>query len=129
MRKVKLKLQCQLPSWNFCNYDGPTADNRISKECCKFCSKHKKGGHHCLLFDKSLKSDERFVYKTEDCITATAGFGVEIVPTTQVPAVDPKAIAKEVIKQYTKVLNDLLAQGYPQYMADSLAKKYVTGEK
>lgn len=128
MRKIKLTLQCRVPSWNFCNSDAPTKDLRYSKELCRFCVKTKTG-YHCMLHDESLKADKDFIYKPTACIDATAGFAITVdEPTPVGPTVDPKLIIRETLKTYTQALNDLLRQGYPREMAETLATKFTTGE-
>lgn len=129
MRKIKLALQCRVPSWNHCNYDGFTADNRPSKELCRFCVSTKKG-HYCSLHDQWLTADKNFVHKTHDCIEATAGYAITVdeqVPTG--PSADPKLIIRETIALYRKTVSDLVSQGYPQTMAETIASKYLIGDK
>lgn len=126
MRKIKINVQCRVPSWNYCNLDVPTADGRYSKEKCRFCVSSRQG-NYCSLHDKQLTSDVHFIHKTPQCIEATAGFAVSVdEPTT--PHVDPKMIIRETIKSYNKMLNDLLSQGYPRAMAETIATKYITGD-
>lgn len=123
MRKVTLKMPQRLPSWNFCKLDDFTANGRFSKENCKFCVRA-NGGYRCLLFDANLTSDVDFVHKCPQCIKAAAGFGVEEAPTVQV---DPKLVMKETLKQYKSVVKQLLSQGYPKEMAETLAEQFVMG--
>lgn len=126
MRKIKLDVQCRVPSWNYCDIDTPTADMRFSKEKCRFCVATKRG-NYCSLFDAQLTSDANFVHKTAQCIKATAGYAVSVdEPTT--PTVDPKLIIRETLKAYNKTLRDLMSEGYPRAMAETLATKYVTGD-
>lgn len=124
MRKIKVTVQYRVPSWNFCNHDGPTPDQRFSKELCRFCVSTKEG-KYCTLYDKWLASDRTFTHKVDDCIQATAGFA--ITADEQSISVDPKLIVRETLKSYNKTLNDLLKQGYPRPVAESLASKYLTG--
>lgn len=126
MRKIKVDLRCKVPSWNFCNCDGPTPDQRYSKELCRFC-KTTKAGNYCLLHDKPLAADVNFVHKTAACIKATAGFSVEVDDAPAI-SVDPKTIIRETIKNYNKTLNDLLKQGYPRALAETIATQYITGD-
>lgn len=125
MRKVKLKVQCDIPSWGYCNYDGFTANDRYSKELCRFCVKTKTG-HHCLLFDQDLAADPRFVHKAAGCVDASATSGYEV---STPPAVEPKLIMSETLKSYRKTVADLMKQGYPRGLAESLATKYILDEK
>ena len=68
MRKIKREITYTVPSWNFCNLDGFTANGRFSKETCRFCVKTKtKNGYKCALTDEVLHSDPTFVHKTQQC--------------------------------------------------------------
>lgn len=126
MRKIKLQLQYRVPSWNFCNHDSYAAAPNFSKERCRFCIST-KGGYRCLLTDEDLTSDSSFINKTAICIRATAGFAVSAdEPNIQV---DPKLIMRETLIAYNKALNDLLNRGYPRQMAETIANKYVLGDK
>lgn len=122
-----MTLKCRVPSWNYCNCDGFTADQRFSKELCRFCVSTKEG-HYCTLHDAQLKADKHFVHKVPACIEATAGFAI----TTDEPVpefiVDPKLIVRETIKNYNKTLADLLKQGYPRALAETIAMQYITGD-
>ena len=125
MRKIKVNVQCRVPSWNFCNHDGHTS-TRASKELCRFCVST-KAGKWCLLYDKPLASDISFVYKHDVCIDASAGFATEAAEDSM-PIVDPKLIIKEAIKSYKNVVANLVAQGYPQQMAETIATKHILEE-
>ncbi len=126
MRKIKLTVQCRVPSWNYCNLDVPTADGRYSKEKCRFCVSSKQG-HYCSLYDAQLTTDPHFIHKVPQCITATAGFAVSVdEPAT--PQVDPRFVVRETLKTYKKTVEDFVKQGYPRHLAETLATKYVTGD-
>lgn len=127
MRKIKVDLKCRVPSWNYCNYDGPTADQRYSKELCRFCVSTKKG-NYCSLHDTQLMADKNFVHKTPDCIRSTAGFAISIDEPVPEFNVDPKLIVASAIKSYNKTLAELLKQGYPRNLAETLAMQYTIGD-
>lgn len=118
MRKIKREITYTVPSWNFCNLDGFTTNGRFSKETCRFCVKT-KNGYKCALTDEVLHSDPTFVHKTQQCINVSAGFSAAELPDTV--SVDPKVIIAETLKQYKRIKDDLLKQGFPSTMADSLA--------
>ena len=125
MRKVKQTIAYKVPSWNFCNLDVFTANGRFSKEMCRFCIKSKEG-YRCALYDEALHSDPSFVHKTKCCVDVTAGFAAEELP--DVLAVEPKVIIAETLKQYKKIYSDLLKQGYPASMAETVATKAMLGK-
>ncbi len=129
MRKIKLTLQCRVPSWNFCNLD-VTPHGKFSKELCRFC-KVTRQGKYCSLHDKWLTEDPTFVHKTNCCIDATAGFSITVdEPTPEAgPKIDPKLIIRETINSYKKTVSDLVNQGYPQSMAESIATQYLLDNK
>ena len=126
MRKIKIDLQCRVPSWNFCNHDGHTPDDRYSKELCRFCIKTKQG-YRCTLHEQWLTSDPTFVHKAPACIKATAGFAVTADEPTP-NAIPPKTIIKQSIKNYKKTVNDLITQGYPRAIAEAAAEVYILEE-
>ena len=126
MRKIKLEVKLRVPSWNFCTLDGFTHDDRFSKELCRFCIKT-KNGYRCMLHDEGLKADSTFVYKCPKCIDVTAGFRLEDEP--EVVPVDPKTIIRETLAEYRKAVAQLVAQGFPQSMAETLATKYMLNER
>lgn len=129
MRKIKLTVQCRVPSWGFCNHDEYTENLRYSKKLCRFCTKDKTG-HHCMLHDKPLAADSNFIYKTQACIDATAGYAITAdEPTPQGPTVNPKQLMRETIKLYNKTVADLVAQGYPRPVAEKIAQQYVVDSK
>ena len=118
MRKIKQTITYTVPSWNFCTLDVFTANGRFSKETCRFCIKSKEG-YKCALYDENLHSDPTFVHKCKRCVDASAGFAAAELPDTV--SVDPKTIIAETLKQYKRIKDDLLKQGFPATMADSLA--------
>ena len=126
MRKVKVEIKCRVPSWNFCTLDDFTANGRFSKEVCKYCVKDKHG-YHCVLHDAGLAVEKDFVLKCPSCIKVTAGFPLDEEPT--MPPVDPKVIIRETLKNYKQTVKQLMDQGYPASLAETLATKYVLGEK
>lgn len=127
MRKIKLTVEYRVPSWNFCNIDTVTAAGTVSKTKCRFCVTTKQGSH-CSLYDEDLLADSTFTHKTKKCINATAGFQVTAdEPTT--PVVDPRLIIRETLNSYKKAVEDLVKQGYPRNMAETIATKYILEEQ
>ncbi len=126
MRKIKLALQCRVPSWNFCNHDGHTPDDRYSKELCRFCVKTKQG-YRCILHEQWLTSDPTFVHKTAACIKATAGYAITAdEPTPEAgPTIPPKTLIKQSIKNYKSTVDKLIAQGYPRSIAEQAAEQFI----
>ena len=126
MRKIKLEVKLRVPSWNFCTLDDFTPNGRFSKDVCRFCVKT-KNGYHCMLHDEGLAADHSFVHKCPKCIDVTAGFQLEEEPV--VPPVDPKVVIRETLTEYKKVVAQLMAQGYPPALAETLATKYMLNER
>ena len=121
MRKIKIELQCKVPSWNYCDIDTPTANHRFSKEKCRFCVTTKQGSY-CNLFDAKLISDANFVHKVPQCIKATAGYAISVDEPT-IPQVDPKTFVTTTIKAYEKLIADLTKAGYTRAVAKEVALK------
>lgn len=126
MQKVKMTVVTKVPGWHFCNSDEISLSTTPSQKKCKFCDRV-KGGYKCLLYDEYLSSTTTLVDKCPQCIKATNDATVEIVDS--VPSVDPKLIIRESIDGYIKTVNSLMAQGYPQPLAETVARKYMLGEK
>lgn len=127
MRKVKHDIAYRVPSWALCNLD-TVADKPIQTKTCRFCVKTKEG-HRCVLHDTLLTTEGTLVNKAYECKRATAGYAITVdepIPTG--PRIDPKLIITETLKEYKKTYNDLLSQGYPKAMAESIATKYMLGE-
>lgn len=127
MRNIKVAVEYRVPSWNFCNVDSVTVNGTVSKSRCRFCVTTKQGTR-CSLYDEDLLTDSTFTHKTKKCIKATAGFQVTADEPTTID-VDPKLIIKETLNSYKKTVADLVKQGYPQNMAESIATKYILGDK
>lgn len=99
----------------------------MQNDTCRFCVKT-KAGHRCLLYDKPLKTDGEFIDKVRECCKATAGFASNISEAPPGPTIQPKELMKQTIELYSKTVNDLLTQGYPRAMAETVAKKYLLGK-
>lgn len=125
MKRVTSTITYKVPNWNFCNEDNFDFDCRPVKATCRFCAKDKTG-HHCLLYDKPLSVSNGLIQKLPACVDATAGFASVIEPD-EVPTLDPKDLMKQTINMYEKTVKDLMAQGYPQPIAATTAKKHVLG--
>lgn len=127
MRKVKHEIAYRVPSWALCNLD-TVADDPIQKATCRFCVKT-KDGHKCVLHDTWLSTEGKIVNKAEACKRATAGYAITLdEPVHTGPKIEPRQIISETLKEYKKTYNDLLSQGYPKAMAESIATKYMLGE-
>lgn len=125
MKQIKSTVSYKVPHWNFCNEDNFDYGATLVKSKCRFCVKD-KSGHHCLLYDKSLSTNNGLISKTPACVNATAGFESNIEPA-EVPTIEPKELMKQTINLYEKTVKDLMAQGYQQPIATATAKKYVLG--
>ena len=99
----------------------------MTKHKCNFCQKT-KDGYKCLLYNKDLSSEGQFISKVKACCDATAGYESNIDNVPQGPTVEPKEIMKLTMELYSKTLRDLLNQGYPQQLAESIAQKHVLGQ-
>lgn len=128
MKRIQSQVTYTVPAWNFCNNDNLLPGGRLQKDVCRFCIKD-KFGHRCLLYDQPLKTDGEFIDKVRACCKATAGFASVIDEAPQVPTIQPKELIKQTIDLYTKTVDELLKQGYPKPLAETVAKKYLLGDK
>ena len=132
MKRLKSTVVYTVPSWNFCNSDN-LLDGEITKDTCRFCVRS-GGGHSCMLYGDALYTNGEFIKKTTACKRATAGFKAVILADNvqepkKAPDMDPREIIKQTIELYTKTVNDLLKDGYPRQLAESLAKQHILGGK
>lgn len=82
-----------------------------------------------MLYEQPLKSDGEFIDKVRACCKATAGFASSIVEAPQAPTIEPRELIKQAIDLYAKTVNDLLKQGYPRQIAETVAKKHLLDNK
>lgn len=132
LKKVTTNVTYRVPAWEYCNLNSHKI-GQPSTERCRFCVKE-KGHYRCALYNEVLGTENgAFVVKTRSCERAVAGFRsiVEDVvhkpePTPE-PIVDPKRLMKTTIKMYVDTKKKLLAQGYPEPLADQIAQEFVLG--
>lgn len=123
MKKVKTTVTYKVPDWEFCNC---SRLGKPTKDTCRFCVKHGKS-YVCVLHNMPLDMIEgTLVKKDMACIRATAGFTSEVEDDIQI---DPKAVMKLTLQEYRKAYKQLIAQGYPDAMADKLAQQMIMGGK
>lgn len=127
MKKITSTVRYTVPHWNFCNIDHIDLGCTVPKKLCNFCERTKEG-YRCLLYNKSLSSNDGLVDKTKECCKATAGFASNIDTTSNVPTIPPKELMKQAIDLYVKTVEDLVNQGYPRQIANTAAKKHVLGD-
>ena len=125
VKKVKTTITYRVPDGSYCNLD-------YTAHLCRFAVKERHG-YRCALYNYPLDtSNDKMPLKTRDCIKATCGFKsvVEDVPMVDNgPIVDPKQLMKMTIDEYNKVLKQLKSQGYPDAIAERVAKEYMLGGK
>ena len=121
MKRVKTTVSYKVPDWEFCNC---SRLGKPTKDTCRFCVKHGKG-YVCVLHNMPLDTVEgTLVKKDMACVRATAGFISEVEDDIQV---DPKTVMKLTLQEYRKAYKQLIAQGYPDAMADKLAQQMIMG--
>lgn len=126
MIKIKAKVEYKVPDWGYCNH--PSGLFRVSKDKCRFCIETKKGVHACALYNIPLQTEEGYVaVKCPQCVKAGFVHREEIVD--EPVQIDPKDIIKATLSEYRKTYKQLLADGYPEAMADTLAQKVLLGGK
>lgn len=121
MKRVKTTVNYKVPDWEFCN---GSRLGKPTKDMCRFCVKHGKN-YVCVLHNMPLDVVEGILVKKDmACIKATAGFPSEVEDTIQV---GPKTVMKMTLQEYRKAYKQLIAQGYPDNMADKLAQQMTMG--
>ena len=121
MKRVKTTVNYKVPDWEFCNC---SRLGKPTKDMCRFCVKHGKG-YVCVLHNMPLDMVEGILVKKDmACVRATAGFTSEVKDNIQV---DPKTVMKLTLQEYRKAYKQLIAQGYPDAMADKLAQQMTMG--
>lgn len=123
MKRVKTIVNYKVPDWKFCNC---SRLGKPTEDMCRFCVKHGKS-YVCVLHNMPLDMAEGILVKKDmACVRATAGFTSEVEDDIQV---DPKTVMKLTLQEYRKVYKQLIAQGYPDAMADKLAQQMTIGGK
>lgn len=121
MKRVKTTVTYKVPDWEFCNC---SRLGKPTKDMCRFCVKHGKG-YVCVLHNMPLDMFEGILVKKDmACVRATAGFTSEVKDNIQV---DPKTVMKLTLQEYRRAYKQLIAQGYPDAMADKLAQQMIMG--
>lgn len=132
LKSVKTNITYKVPSWNFCNCMSQRKLGQPDGTMCRFCIKEGKK-YRCALYNMPLAVEEGImIEKAYDCKRATAGFKsvVEDVEDTEsVPTVNPKLIVKATLDEYIKIRKQLIGQGYPEVVADKVAREYLIGGK
>lgn len=124
LKTVTTQVTYKIPAWHSCNMQA-SITGKPSKEMCRFCVKE-KGYYRCALYNDILDvSQGSMVLKSDTCCRA----GRKSVVEESTPTIDPAAISKAAITEYIKVRKSLLAQGYPESLADKAALEYIVGGK
>lgn len=126
MRKIKSTVTYTVPHWNYCNSDEFADIMGKSKRLCQFCVKTRTG-YTCTLYNQPLSATDGEVHKVRDCCRATAGYTSNIDSTPRETTVDPKDIIAATISLYIDTVESLKSQGYPQQLAEQIAKKDILG--
>lgn len=127
MIKVKTVVTNKVPEWGYCNH--MVGLTKVSKKTCRFCVSTGKGQCSCALYNMPLEVEQSYIAnKCHQCIKDGHSKKAEIVDE-DAPAVDPKDVMKATISEYRKAYKSLIAQGYPDVVADKLAQKVLLGGK
>lgn len=80
-----------------------------------------------MLYNRTLSVDDGLISKVRECCKATAGFESVIDSPPPTPTISPKELMKQTIAMYSKTVDELLKQGYPRPIAETVAKKHILG--
>ena len=95
----------------------------MPKEKWGFYLETKKGVQTCPLYNVPLHTEEGYVaVKCPKCVKAGFVHREEIVDEPEVK-VNPQDVIKLTLSEYRKIYKQLIAEGYPEAMADTLAQK------
>lgn len=128
--RIKTNVVWHAPAWQHCNCMSVKRPGQPTTDLCRFCVKEPHNMYRCTLYNMRLgTADGILLNKTEACKRASAGFKseVEAVPEVEQIMVDPKIVIKDAITRYQKIYKQLIAQGYTDTVAQSVAKSHVMG--
>lgn len=125
MKVIKQTIKYRVPDWHYCNHIKPGSLGKPSKDVCTFCVKLPKNhGYSCAIYNMPLAVEaDGMIQKTRSCVRATAGFKVEVTHEPDSANINPKDLIKATLDSYIKTKKDLISQGYPEVMADKLARE------
>lgn len=126
LKKITTEITYKVPAWEYCNHQA-TILGQPSKDKCRFCVKE-KDHYRCALYNEILTSEGALISKSRCCQKAMAGFKSKVVDADDMaPSVDPRLIVKTTISEYNKIRKQLISQGYPETIAEKVAKETLLG--
>lgn len=124
MIKIKANVTYKVPDWGYCNHAAGLT--KVSKETCRFCVKTGKGSYSCALHNMPLDVEQGYIArKCQQCVKD--GFSRHAEIEEDSVKVNPKDVMKATLSEYRKAYKSLIAQGYPDAVADKLAQKVLLG--
>lgn len=130
LKKVTTQVTYKVPTGCECNLSVHGSMTKVSTERCRFCVKGRGNSYVCALYNESLDvSMQTLVNKCDACKKATSGYKsiVEDANESPEPTVSPKTVVKTAINEYIKAYKSFIKQGYPDAIAEKLAKEYLIG--
>lgn len=130
MIKIKATVTYKVPEWSYCNHIAGLT--KVSKETCRFCVKTGKGNYSCALHNMPLSVEQGYVVsKCPQCVKAGLSRHAEVTEETgnATANINPKDVIKATVTEYRKAYKSMIAQGYPDVVADKLAQKVLLGGK
>ena len=116
MKRLTTKVTYKVPIGPYCNHDNKKSTPLTR---CRFCTDLGKYGFTCVLHNEQLTViGNKLIYKCEACVNQQGV--VEDAPT-----IPPKDLMTYAIKEYRKLYQDLLRQGFPESIADKMAREEV----
>lgn len=115
MKRLTTKVTYKVPLGLYCNHDNKKSTPLTR---CRFCTDLGKHGFTCVLHNEQLALTGVMISKCPACLKKQGV--VEDVPT-----VPPKDLMTYAVKEYRKLYQDLLRQGFPEPIADKMAQEGV----
>lgn len=116
MKRLTTKVTYKVPIGPYCNHDNKKSTPLTR---CRFCTDLGKYGFTCVLHNEQLAVlGGKLILKCEACFSQQG-----VVEDT--PTVSPKDLMTYAIKEYRKLYQNLLHQGFPEPIADKMAQEGV----
>ena len=116
MKRLTTKVTYKVPIGPYCNH---TMQKSTSLTRCRFCTDLGKGKFTCVLHNDQLALLGGILVQKSPACMSKQGV-VEDVPTVQ-----PKDLMTYAVKEYRKLYQNLLRQGFPEPIADKMAQEGV----
>ena len=128
MKKIKTTVTYKVSDGFYCNLRQEKHKGFPANQRCRFCTQVSKNNFVCVLHNMPLVVEEGcLIRKDKACIRNMAYKSQTVPDVDDTIQVDPKTVMKMTLQEYRKAYKQLIAQGYPDAMADKLAQQMTMG--